>query len=315
MNYEQKYCDYKYIFTTREKKKEERSCSRMAVQGSSKCILHIARDSVKKDTDSFNKEMLKSINDERPLFKPFHDRQKEGIDFHGIITPPNWNAKNVLKAPRKMPLYFEYADLSGACFNRVNLSLCSFYRANLQNCDLFGANLSNCDLKRADIRGASLNRSIIKGAITWHLKYNRKTQFSWIDTTETDWSYNQMLRQTISIYQKKEQLKVEFPTLACMWYLFGDYGRSISLVLLRMLIISVSFGFIYLLILPSFYSVGCFNRYVFPFIYSLSSFFGLGYKLGFEPTKVMQILSIIEGIAGYLMLGVLIAIFLSKVKD
>jgi hypothetical protein len=231
------------------------------------------------------------------------------------VTPRSWDARQALQIARRVPLYFEKAVLSGAIFNRSDLRGCGFYGSDLSKCDLFQADMKDCDLKLANIRGATLNRCNLEGAITWRIKYDRATQFSYVDTSKTDWSYNPQLKQDITLYQKKEQLKAEFPVIHFFWWLFGDCGRSLARVILRVIVIAAAFGVLYSFPISDASDIGYYRRYLSPILYSFSSLLGLGYEPSFCVSEITQVLTTVEGTIGYVMLAVLIAVFLSKVKD
>jgi hypothetical protein len=288
------------------------TCSRPCVEGSGLCVLHLPRKSKGKDTAAFNSALASSIAESTPLFSPYYPDRKKGIDFHGIISPYGWDARSVLKEHASIPLYFEHADLRGSTFNRLDLHDSSFYSADLRKCDFFGVDLSNCDLKYADFRGAILKRSVLKGAISYRLKYNRLTDFSFIDASSVDWSYNQDLRQDISLYQRMMQLRAEKKALFLLWDVFGDCGRSLWIVFRRSLEIMLLFGSLFLHYMPASESV--YDTFVPPFIYSATSFTGISYALPFS-TQAIQLLAATEGLLGLVMLAILIAMFLSRIQS
>jgi hypothetical protein len=291
------------------------SCQRPVVEGSDKCILHLPRNSPLKDKNKFNEEITRCIKNNSPLIRSYYLNKHSGIDFHSIVTPLNWDASTVLQLPRSSPLFFEQADLSGTSFNRLDLIDCSFFEANLRDCDLYGTDLTGCDLKQSDISNAVLKNCKLKDAITWKMKYNRHTNFSYTDVSHTDWSFNPLLKQNILLYQRKEQLKEDSPFLHFVWQVFGDCGRSISLILSRVLILISIFTGIYYSLIPHWTQLCIYQRFISPLLFSISSFLGLLYEPQFIVTESINIVAIIEGLFGFLMLAVFVAVFLGRIQD
>jgi hypothetical protein len=285
------------------------------VKGSDKCILHLPRKSPLKDTQEFNQEIERCINNNSHLIPSFYINKQRGIDFHSVVAPLEWDARSIFKLPRSTPLFFEQADLSGTNFNRSDLKYCSFFEANLRDCDLYGTDLTGCDLKQSNISNAILKNCKLKDAFTWKMKYNRHTNFSYTDVSHTDWSFNPLLKQNILLYQRKEQLKEDTPFLYFVWQVFGDCGRSISLILLRVLILISIFTGVYYFLIPNWMHLCTYQRFISPLLFSISSFLGLLYEPQFIVTESISIVAIIEGLFGFLMLAIFVAVFLGRIQD
>lgn len=295
---------------------EKIPCSRTVERDEEYCILHLPRDHPLKNIKSFNKAIVDSIRKRNATFNPYYlSDWEKGINFCGIITPKNWDGHAALGVRKKIPLFFECADLSGANLNRISFPNSSFFKANLQNCDLFGVDFTHCDLKYADLRKSNLQTCKLSKAVLWRIRYDRKTNFNYVDCSQTDWSYNPSLYQWIILFQRKEQLRKDSPFIYFLWSAFGDCGISISGVFVRVSIIIFIYYIIYIFFLCHNSTLCIYQKFISSFIFSVSSFFGLSYEPQFQLSETIKLLSLTEGMIGFVMIAILIAIFLGKIRD
>lgn len=201
------------------------------------------------------------------------------------------------------------AKLQKATFREAELLHAILYRAKLQKADFLFAKLQHANLLCANLKGTSLKNAFLNEVVLNHtVKWDYKTSF--LNSNGVDVSRNPLLRRHIEDEQYldayKDRAKGSFfgRLLAILWRFTCDYGRSLSRWALLTILFIVIFGILYSMDglidkIPS-------N----PFYYSVVSLFGfIDINQNYWG---IQVLTGVEMVLGYLMLGGLISIFATK---
>ena len=217
---------------------------------------------------------------------------------------------------------FFNADLEGATFTRANLEGADFRAANLVDCRLREANLAGTNLARADLRQADLQSSRIDradfsrtklGGARLHGVTGHATAH-WVGaeiaTTEFTGAYG--VRRTIM----DENFLHEFRTssrwnalLYKVWWLTSDCGRSLLRWGLTTAIITVAFGAAYSLVALD---LGDHPTPLSLLYFSVVTLTTLGYGDVTPMSTAAQLLTMLQVVVGYVMLGGLISILSGK---
>ncbi len=231
---------------------------------------------------------------------------------------------------------FQGAHLKNAKFNGAfmretklqgtDLSFADFEKANLSDANLKGSDLRFAEFYGTDLRSANLSEAYVK-----NVKYDKDTKYRGI-RVETcygsmafkrhaqDQDYLEELHENkrSTIKNKKDENK-KFDFWLFFWRTTSDYGRSWKQWTALSIIISMIFGFIFMI-------MGCpdgtnifvitsgkeYNAFFSPFYYSVVTFTTLGFGDIVPRYWYIELLVTIEVIFGYIMLGGLISIFASK---
>jgi uncharacterized protein YjbI with pentapeptide repeats len=221
---------------------------------------------------------------------------------------------------------FSQAKLQGACFRSAHLTETIF-----RFCDLSYASFENAKCYKSDIRHAVLIETNFEKTKITSLKYNRKAIYRGIrvDNCYGNARFKRFAQDEGFVGEIKSSGKTGW-ILWLLWRGLADCGRTPWLWMFWMLFIIAGFGSIYagynipewlcwfpdwlknLLfeIRPEFANV---NKSLFtPYFYSLACFTTLGFG-DIETTNLCgEVFVCIEVMLGYVMLGGLISIFVSK---
>jgi hypothetical protein len=203
----------------------------------------------------------------------------------------------------------ERADLSGAKLFRANLTGANLIGANLIGADLsggslFAANLSGANLKEVDVYGVQWDRSKMRG--------------NYLGIRGIDSCYGNALFKRAAADQDY------LDTLEAIWrptwrrHLFRfwgwiDYGRSFGIVAFISFVIVSFFALIFYIRPHLLTEVGFSYNSFLPFYFSFVTFTTLGFG-DVRPTGAIgEMLAALEVVAGYVNLGLLLAVLANKV--
>lgn len=197
-----------------------------------------------------------------------------------------------------------YCDLSGACFEEATMSGVDFRESTLAFSNMVGAHLGQTDIRGANLRYADVSGSIVHGII-----YNSKTQFRGIDVSGVKGSprFKQLALDQDYIEEMRET-KWKKP-LYWLWKVTSNCGRSWVRWALWSCFLAIGFGAVY-------YSMGesAFHSLHLPWsfwtavYYSVITFTTLGFGDITPTTSIAALAVTLEVIAGYVMLGGLVAL-------
>ncbi len=229
------------------------------------------------------------------------------------------------------------AHLGGANFRHTNLhesclTDAFLVGADMRNCDLGGANLekatldavdfrgatlcanmAQCHLSQADIRGANLRYADISGSRIHEISYDSKTKFRGIDVTGIKGcpSFKQYAMDQDYIEEMRET-KWKKPVY-WLWKATSNCGRSWGRWALWSCTLAVGFGaWFYSLGESAFHSLHLSWSFWTALYYSVITFTTLGFGDITPTTGLAAFVVALEVIAGYIMLGGLVALIASR---
>jgi uncharacterized protein YjbI with pentapeptide repeats len=236
------------------------------------------------------------------------------------------------------------ADLRGALLKHaamedVNLMYANLTHANLEKAILANANLRKAELISADLKGANLTSANLEGANVSSVVYDKR--IFWQVLKESAFNPKKIWKRKDDIILEtnmrcnsaytncygspkfktflqdqdyiEEMMKTKQGRITCfIWWLVSDCGRSIYRWACCSLLLVILFTSIYLWIgSHHFYSPKLAFNFTNMFYYSIVTFTTLGGDI-FPNTPQSVILTVLEVILGYIMLGGLISIFANK---
>lgn len=205
------------------------------------------------------------------------------------------------------------ADLTNADFRMSNLEDARILEADLIHTDFTGANMTGANLHMSNVSHSIFNNTLLN-----HSKIDRLSNFdsaSWIgaDIRDVNFSGAYLLRRFIM----DQNYIYEFQTSSgfnkvwyYIWFITSDCGRSVLRWFLFILIQTFIFALIYTRVDIDF---GPHETVLSPFYFSIVTMTTLGYGDAVPISVTAQIVTIIQVILGYAMLGGFLAILTDKI--
>jgi len=227
---------------------------------------------------------------------------------------------------------FEMATLVDATLFNARLKRATFTRANLQGADMRctdleetrirEANLGDVDftrsnLRKADLEGSCVDRATFMDADLCHSRLRgikSYTTANWIgaDVHGVNFTGAYLTRRTIMDQNYLHEFRTQSRAnafLYWLWWVTSDCGRSFlrwgACISLLLILFAGLHSFVTV-------DYGLYPTAISPFYYSVVTMTTLGFGDVIPVSIAAQILTIIEVIIGYLMLGGLLSIFASK---
>jgi uncharacterized protein YjbI with pentapeptide repeats len=201
------------------------------------------------------------------------------------------------------------APLSGRRLANVDLSDCDLFAADLSEADLSRSNLQNCLLSEADIRGTRFDWCQMSGAYVDKVKFDLHTSFMGVNLESINFNLAALLREAAISQQVVLDLEERHPRLAWLLRATSDYGRSFTRFALWCAGIMLAFAMFYQL-LPDSTNAAAFGERLY---FSVLTFTTLGFGTVTAISLAGKLLVVLEVLAGYFMMGLLIAILSKKV--
>ena len=205
--------------------------------------------------------------------------------------------------------YYDHIDLRGIPLQDENLEgkdlrSIDFFAANLQGANFRKSDLRDSWLSEADIRGASFDWAKMDNVLLDGVEFDSNTSFVGVNLNTINFTLAALLQDLALNQQRIVHLQQKQPILAWFLRVTSDYGRSLLRYMVWCLGIVLLFGVFYRL----FWHLGWWEAlYV-----SLMLFLTIGIESSKPSSITIQGLFVIESIIGYLMMGLLIAIFVRK---
>ncbi len=207
--------------------------------------------------------------------------------------------------------YYGHIDLRGIPLRGEDLSGCDlsfidFFGADLRNADFSKSNLEESWLSESDIRGAKFDWARMDGVLLDNVIFDNRTSFQGVNLNAINFTLAALLQDLALNQQRIVHLKSRYPWLAFFLSITSDYGRSLSRFTLWCVGIILAFGIAYFYFWPDIGSV--WNA-----LYaSLLLFLTVGVEIPKQFPGVLRFLVALEIVVGYMMMGLLIAIFVRK---
>lgn len=205
--------------------------------------------------------------------------------------------------------YYDHTDLRGITLAREKLQ-----NVDLTYVDLFSANLEGASFERCDFTQSWLSETNIAGArFEWtkmdsvlidNVKFDHRTNFIAVSMKDIDFSHASLLQDFIIGKQRIEHLERSHPYFSKLLKWTCDYGRSFRRFLLWCIGIVSLYSSIY------YFSGTIMATDLFGCVYfSVAIFTTLGHDDIHQISTMGKILVMTEVSLGYVMLGLLVAIF------
>lgn len=195
--------------------------------------------------------------------------------------------------------------LKGHDFSGMDLSNIDFFSSNLSQNNFKSANLSNSYLSKCNIKGSSFEWAKLSGALLDNVEFDRKTNFLGVDLNQINFTLATLLYDLALSQQRIQQLEHYYPVFSKILWLTCDYGRSLTRYMLWVCVFIIFYAFAY-------WYFG--NRPFMDWLYfSVVTFATVGYGDIVPIGTIGRVLAISEILVGYLMGGLLIAIFAKRV--
>jgi hypothetical protein len=195
--------------------------------------------------------------------------------------------------------------LSNEVLQNIDLSFVDLFGASLAGAIFERCNLSESWLSHADISGTTFKFTNMEKVILDDVDFDTKMKFFGIDLNSINFKFAALLLELAIGQQKIDHLERRNPWFATFLRITCDYGRSFSRWLLWCIGFMMFFGLIYYLI-PS--SVGCHDLFECSY-FSILIFTTLGDGRIQSFSNIGKFIIIAEVFIGYIMLGLLVAIF------
>jgi len=265
-----------------------------------------------------------------------------GADLSGANLFHARLARAELTGARLIGANLQGADLSGAGLGRADLSEASLVDANLRRATLVETKLVGADLRQADLSdataraadwtGAGLVRANLHGTVldcglvrkarfdgsdlrNSHLRELRGfQQASWlgVDIREIDFTGAYLCRSFIHDQNYLEEFRRQSPVASVVyriWWLTSDCGRSILRWSFCTALLIVFFAWLYTTVHLDY---GPYRTDISPLYHSVVTMTSLGYGDIIPVSTGAKVVSMIEVVLGYVMLGGLLSIFSNK---
>ncbi len=222
------------------------------------------------------------------------------------------------------------ADLQAVDLRDANLSHADLTESKLKYADLTGANLRDTDLRKARLSYATLNGADLRGADfsmtgIFEIKYDRSRMrgkclgIKGLESCFGDAFFRRDAQDQDFIDNVEMRMRRGTPWQRILFRLWAmiDFGRALRRVILIAFGVAVFIGLLYWL--DWFFSLGFLdytnsaNTWLTPFYYSIGTFTTLGFGDVTPAHWVGEMVVIIEGISGYLTLGLILAILAKTV--
>lgn len=196
-------------------------------------------------------------------------------------------------------------DLSNKLLRNVNLSDIDFFGANLSNTTIERSSLTNSWLSCTDISGTTFEWTKMDGVILDDVTFNNRTKFLGINLTSIDFTLASLLQDLAVGQQKIEHLERRSPFFATFLKWTCDYGRSFRKFLICCIGAILMFSLLYYLV-PNTINSSEFSSCLY---FSALTFMKIGHADIHPTSDIGRIITIAEVSIGYIMLGLLVAIF------
>jgi uncharacterized protein YjbI with pentapeptide repeats len=210
--------------------------------------------------------------------------------------------------------YYNHTDIRG-----INLSNKILTNVDLSEIDLFSANLvdttfERCNLTNTWLSHANLSRTIFKwtkmnDVILDGVSFNNRTKFLGVNLSSIDFTLASLLQDLALGQQKIEHLERRSRYFATFLKWTCDYGRSFRRFVICCMGVIFVFSLMYSLIPDMVNSsdfLGC-------LYFSALTFMRIGYTDIHPISSIGKLITITEVSIGYIMLGLLVAIFSTHV--
>lgn len=204
--------------------------------------------------------------------------------------------------------------LSGIELKAVDLSDCDFFASDLRKANFSMSNMEGSYLSECNLEGAVFDWCKMDGVLLDNVKYDYDTSFTGVDLNQVNFTLAALLREAALSQQLIQDLEQNHKLFAWVLRVTSNYGRSFTRFALWCIGIVVVFTLAYWLLPyvlkePVLSQQGPWNGLYF----SVMAFATLGFA-EIQPVHLAgKLLVVTEVIAGYFMLGLLIAILGRKV--
>ncbi len=208
--------------------------------------------------------------------------------------------------------YYDHTDLRGITLvkedlTKADLSKVDFYGSILENSKLNFANLSDSWLSESNIKGTCFDYAKMQSVLIDNTEFDHKTSFTGVSLRAIDFNLAALLQNHATNQQRTENLKTKHPILATFLEITCDYGRSFPRFFFWCLLVILVFGVMYAALPGSLNKVGLWNGLYFSFMT-----FATANSDVQAVSSAGKMLSVVETGIGYLMTGLLIAIFVRQ---
>jgi uncharacterized protein YjbI with pentapeptide repeats len=206
---------------------------------------------------------------------------------------------------------FRRADLEDASFVGAFPIRVDFRGANLTHVNFEGANLRQAKLQGTNLTGANFHNADVTGV---EFDFKMKCDGTRVETCDGSVSF----KRTVQDLNYITEFSRQHPIGSWFWSLCTDYGRSFSRVAALFLAVSITFALVYdacpwLIRWDGSYVKSSQSRGFAAFYYSVTTLTTLGFGDISPANNFGAILVILEVLAGYFILGLLISMLADKV--
>lgn len=204
--------------------------------------------------------------------------------------------------------------LNGEKLRGLDLSDCDFFASSFEGADLSTSNMNGAYLSESNIKGAAFDWCKMDGVLVDNVQFDYRTSFKGVDLNRINFTLAALLREAAISQQVIEDLEANHKVFAWVLRATSQYGRSFTRFALWCVGIVTFFALAYWLLplairKPVLTEPGFWNSLYF----SAMTFTTLGFGDVQPVALIGKLLVILEVIAGYFMMGLLIAILARKV--
>lgn len=224
----------------------------------------------------------------------------------------------ILDKARMFQAKLSMSTFSKASFNEADVRCADMSMARLREADLSNADFTECNLKSADlsmstVKGAVFNNADMRQARLRLIKGYEKAKWIGTDIRDINFAGAYLMRRFVMdqnyLKEFRQSSKIA-PFIYFIWKITSNCGRSMVLWSLWIFMLAMIFAVLY-------YSIG-FDPGNYPtpfsaFYFSVVTMMTLGYGDAVPNSLAGQIVTIIEVVTGYMMLGGLLSILSNKI--
>ena len=207
---------------------------------------------------------------------------------------------------------FSKSDLSDSDLRCAKLRKARMHEANLTRVDVSQADLTGANLEGADVKGADFNDAILCAARLSGLIHYESANWIGVDIRDIHFTGAYLMRRFVLDQNFLEEFRTRgrIASLAYwLWWVTSDCGRSLIHWGLWTAALVLLFAWLYTLVSINY---GSHPTFLSPLYFSVVTLTTLGYGDVLPKTPTAQVLTMLEVITGYVMLGGLLSIFSNR---
>ncbi len=223
----------------------------------------------------------------------------------------------IMEEARLFSAKLDQASMTKSNLTKADLRCASVRNVRLHEAVLHGADFSEADLRSSDISHTSVNNASFRNASMRNVRLRQVAGYNtanWlgVDIRDINFAGAYLMRRFIV----DQNYIAEFRTasksnkvLYYIWWITSDCGRSMGRWCVLILVQVLVFAWLYYLVGVD---PGDYPTWLTPFYFSIVTLTTLGYGDVLPNSVPAQIVAMVEVVAGYIMLGGLLAILTNK---